>query len=1096
MNDWENPAVIGKNKLPAHVPLGAYTSAENALSGDRLASPYARLLNGTWKFHLAPAPERVPAGFFQPGYDVSAWANITVPGNWQLQGFDDKPIYTNTHYPFDPNPPFVPKENPTGCYRQVFSVDPAWSGREIFLSFESVDSAFYLWINGQEVGYSQDSRLPAEFNITSYVQAGENTLAAQVMRYSDGSYLEDQDFWLLSGIQRDVILYSKPAVYLRDFTVRTLLDDRYEHANLAVEAFIPRAADRTSYRVDAMLYDAQGAPVFEKSVTAPVSDNTSWNMQPAHKTACATFSPIPVQKPNLWTAETPYLYTLVLTLKDSQGQSVDFESCRVGFRQVEIKDSLILLNGKRLVLRGVDRHEHHPERGRALTVEDMRTEIILMKQLNFNAVRTSHYPNDPHWYDLCDEYGIYLIDETNLETHGVEGELSHDPAWAAAYLERAARMVLRDKNHPSVLFWSLGNESGAGPHHAAMAAWIRSYDPTRLVHYESGRPGPEVSDVFSVMYPNLDWIRSVLADPHEKRPIIMCEYAYAKGNVSGNFFKFWDLVDKEPRFQGGFIWDWNDKALLHTTPDGQKYWAYGGDFGDGFNFKQPNEDPQMCCNGIVGPDLAPHPGAYEVKKVQAPLGISAMTMQDVIAAYFTGALADILPEIQTTDPHEVMEMFTPGVMESRLAGHFIVHNKYHSLSLSHLDIHWELAEDGQVIQSGYLPPLALAPGKKASVKIQAAPAQVVPGAEYHLKVSFVLAHDTPWAAKGHEVAWEQFALPVRSPLPPSSIPLAELAELELVEGSDQVTLLGSGFKVVFNKIEGQLIAWQAGGLELIQAGPVENFYRAPTDFDLLMGNPPASIHKWRAAGLDRLERRVLDFEVFPHVGKKVIEVRVSSFLCAEGKQDGIHSQMVYRVYGNGEIVLSDQVLASERLPYLPRIGLELRLPRQLDQMTWFGRGPHENYVDRKLGAAVGVYHSTVADQLTPYVYPSECGGREDVRWLTLTDRSGCGLLVADLVDHQGSSPTRAVGQRGLHVDALHHTTQDLEEARHLYRLKPCDAVILHLDGWHMGVGGDDGWMASVYEEFLLYPGRYFYSLRLRPVTSGDDPAALRRATLA
>jgi len=926
------------------VPLGAYPDTENALAGNRKASPNMQLLNGSWKFHLAPCPEEVPAGFQNDNFDISGWANIIVPGNWQLQGFDDIPIYTNVAYPFPPNPPFVPKENPTGCYRHVFTLDPSWLGRNIYLLFESVDSAFYLWVNGQEVGYSQDSRLPAEFDVTPYVHAGENTIAVQVMRYCDGSYLEDQDMWLLSGIQRDVILYSKPRVALEDYMVRTMLDNRYEDATLSIEAQITSVDGLTDWSLEAMLYDADGKPLFANPLTAHFNDRVLH--QRGIKTGWAIISQV-VEYPYKWTAETPYLYQLVLTLKDPQGKAVDFESCRVGFRQVEIKNSLILLNGRRLVLRGVDRHEHHPERGRALTEEDMRTEIKLMKQFNFNTVRTSHYPDDPFWYELCDEYGIYLIDETNLETHGVWDDLSNDPLWLHAYMERASRMVLRDKNHPSVLFWSLGNESGCGTNHAAMTAWIKAYDPTRLVHYESGRPGPEVSDVYSVMYPNLDMMKQVLADPNEKRPIVMCEYAYAKGNSTGNFFKFWDMVDAFPRFQGGCIWDWNDKALLATNEQGQKYWAYGGDFGGDFNYHQPHEDPQMCCNGVVGPDLVPHPGAFEVKKVQAPVGIG---------------------------PVDVLE------------GRFVISNKHHTLDLNHLEIAWGLAEDGRMIQSGNLPPLELEAGAKSELVIPFHKPEVLqPGAEYHLKIRFLLAEDTPWAAKGHEVAWEQF--PVLFPVPQKrTVAISELPALVMEATDEQVVLTGPDFQAVFSKADGMLTSYRACGQELLKAGPRENYFRAPTDIDLLCGNPPASIHKWRAAGLDRLERTMLAYEV-AQIQPQMVRVRVHARLSAADQQAGFDSEVTYHVFGNGEITVTNTVMVEDRSPmlppasinglppewladhrwkyYIPRVGMELNLSGTLETLTWYGRGPHENYSDRKLGAAVGVYQSTVTDQFMP-----------------------------------------------------------------------------------------------------------------------------------
>ena len=1036
LRDWENPSVTGRNKQPGHVPLGAYPNVELALSCDRNASPYVKLLNGLWKFHLAPRPEEVPAGFQAEDFDVSAWENIAVPGNWQLQDFDDIPIYTNVAYPFPPNPPFVPEENPTGCYRHSFSLDPAWLGRNIYLVFESVDSAFYLWVNGQEVGYSQDSRLPAEFDVTPYVHTGQNTLAVQVMRYCDGSYLEDQDMWLLSGIQRDVILYSKPKVSLQDYIVRTHLDNRYEDAVLHIEAQITRLPVPSDYSVEAMLYDAEGMPVFQTPVTARFNDRALH--QTGIKMGWAEISR-PVANPKKWTAETPYLYRLVLTLRDPQGTAVDFESCRVGFRQVEIKDSVILLNGKRLVLRGVDRHEHHPERGRALTEEDMRTEIKLMKQLNFNAVRTSHYPNHPYWYDLCDIYGIYLIDEADIETHGVWDDLSNDPLWLNAYMERATRMVLRDKNHPSILFWSLGNESGTGPHHAAMTAWIHAYDPTRLVHYESGRPGPQVSDVFSVMYPHLDRIKQVLADPDEKRPVIMCEYAYAKGNATGNFYKFWDMVDAFPRFQGGCIWDWNDKALLAVNEKGQKYWAYGGDFGGDFNYHQPNEDPQMCCNGVVGPDLTPHPGAYEVKKVQAPLGILP---------------ADVLH------------------------GRFTIWNKYHSLGLNHLDIHWELIENGIPIQTGSLPPLDIAAGAKGELLVPFQTPKVFPsGAEYHLNIHFLLSEETSWAPKGHEVAWEQFLIPFPV-TPKTTISLPTMPNLAVKVDDNQVKITGKDFQVIFSKTEGVITSYQYDGREMLKSGPCENYYRAPTDFDLLMGNPPASIHKWRTAGLDRLERTVISFDTF-QPNQKMVEVGVHAGLCAPDKHDGIDSQVIYHVYGNGDISVANKVLINERLPYVPRIGIELILPRHMDTLTWYGRGPYENYTDRKTGAAIGYYMSTVTEQFTPYVYPSECGGKEDTRWLTLTDRDGNGLMI--------------VGLDKLHFDALHYSISDLEKAKHLDVLHPREEVILHLDGWHMGVGGDDGWMAQVHNEFLIYPGKYHFAFLLKPLTGKQEPSVLARA---
>jgi beta-galactosidase len=1055
--DWENPLITGRGRRLMHVPLAAYPDALSALAGDPKSSPYARLLNGAWKFYLAPNPETVPDQFFSAAYDDAGWTNIPVPSNWQLPaiqlpGFKDNPIYANVHYTFEPNPPYPPADNPTGCYRMSFLIDPAWSGRSVFLLFEGVDSNLTVWVNGQEVGYSQDSRLPAEFDITAYLHEGENLLAARVMRYCDGSYLECQDFWRMSGIQRDVVLYSKPAVCLEDFSVRTTLDSSYRDACLAVDVRVTRTPALSSYTVEAMLYDAHGRAVLPHWLSGSPCLETSFNARDAQKTGVVHLEQA-VAAPDLWTAETPTLYRLVLVLKDGQGKAVDFEGCRLGFRQVEIKDGMLLLNGQRLVMRGVDRHEHHPIRGRALTEADMRQEIEVMKQLNFNTVRTSHYPDHPAWYDLCDEYGLYIIDEANLETHGLGGELSQDPLWASAYLERGARMAMRDKNHACVILWSLGNESGSGPHHAAMANWIRAYDPTRFIHYESGLPGPEISDVFSCMYPNLEQMRQLLADPREKRPLMMCEYAYAKGNSTGNFYKFWDMVDTYPRFQGGCIWDWNDKALLHTTPDGKPYYAFGGDFGPDFDYQrfyQNSEDPQMCCNGIVGPDLTPHPGAYEAKKVQAPVAVSLATGQWGRAA------------------------------QDARTGQVVVWNKYQFLSLSHLSIQWELVEDGQTLQSGALPPLDLPAGQRAALTIPfATPAVPVPGAEYFLNIRFKLAEPTPWAPAGHEVALEQFALGLQTPANPR-VPPDSLPELSLAEGKDDLRISGADWEVAFGKTTGSITAYRVHGIDLLQSGPFENYNRAPTDVDLLMGNPPASIHQWRAAGLDRLERRVMSMSA-TRINPRQVEIRVVSRICAPGNLDGIDSEIAFRVFGGGQLCVANTVSISERLPHLPRVGLELVLPPGFENLTWYGRGPHENYADRLRSALVGRYTSRVDDQFTPYVYTSESGGKEGLRWLALTNDQGYGLHLT------GFAP--------LHFDALHYTIADLTRSHHPTELTRRSETILHLDAAHMGVGGDDGWMAAVHPEFLVRPGRYHFAVTLRPVQAGQDLAELGRERL-
>ncbi|MGC9347747.1 MAG: glycoside hydrolase family 2 TIM barrel-domain containing protein [Anaerolineae bacterium] len=1053
--DWENPRFVGRNKEPGHVPLGAYDSVETALTCDPTASPNVRDLNGRWDFHLAPNPDDVPEGFYREGFDTKDWGEIDVPGNWQLPmhwetlgagaaEIEDRPIYLNVHYPFEPDPPHVPDANPTGCYRTTFELDIDTASHNVFLLFESVDAACYVWVNGEEVGYSQGSRLPAEFDITPYVRSGDNLLAVEVLRYCDGTYMEDQDMWRMSGIQRDVLLITKPKVALRDFTVRTTFDDRYEDATLYVEACVnadlavhdERLRD---YTVTAMLYDGENRPVFAEPLTAPIQSQTPYRAET--RARCAQLDS-DVIAPSHWTAETPYLYTLVLQLLGPQGDVLDIESTCLGFRQIDIEDGVLLLNGKRLVLRGVNRHEHHPERGRALTEADMVRDIKLMKQLNFNAVRTSHYPSHPRWYNLCDAYGLYVIDEANIETHGVHGELSQDPNWAHAYLERAIRLAQRDKNHPSVIFWSLGNESGVGPHHAAMAAWLRAYDPTRLVHYESGHPGPEVSDVYSVMYPDLDAMRRLLANPAETRPVLMCEYAYAKGNSTGNFFKFWDMVQAYPRFHGGFVWDWHDKALRHTTADGIPFYAYGNDFGGGFDYSRDNKDPQMCCNGIVDPDLVPHPGAYEVKQVQAPVSVTTLDEQD-------------LPE-----------------------GRLTVHNRYRTRGLEHLAISWDVTEDGEVVDSGQLLPLDIPAGQTGLLRVPfQLPEDQKCDAEYYLDVHFKLASAEPWAPEGHEVAWRQFRLPVGVRTQPPGVGTAWQGNVQLHEESAHFTVAAGDTTVRFDRTSGVITNYESGDRELLLQGPVECYYRAPTDIDLLMGNPPANVHKWRRAGLDRLERAVSQVEA-TQINPHEVQVRVTANLSAPDRAAGIDSDVVHRVFADGAMKVEDTVIIPESFPFVPRVGMELRLPGRYEYLTWYGRGPHENYVDRKRGAAVGRYESTVDEQFTPYVYPTESGGKEDVRWLALTDASGSGLLVA--------------GPPLFHFDALHYTIDDLADAGHPHELTRLNDVILHIDARHMGVGGDDGWWSQVHDEFLIHPGHYHVTFWLHPLSASDDPAAVAR----
>jgi beta-galactosidase len=1049
-NDWENQHVLQINREPIHVPLGAYENGKQAETRNRRASKYVKLLDGTWKFKLAGNPMEVPEEFFAEGYNVSNWDNITVPGNWEMQGFGI-PIYTNVMYPFDMsdpssphirnagkgsyfdsntfktslNPPFVPSDNPTGCYVTKFQVPEGWDGRDIFINFESVDSAFYLWINGEKVGYSQDSKLCAEFNITEFLKSGENTLAVQVMRWCDGSYLEDQDYWHLSGIQRSVILYSKPKIHIRDFKVMPLLDDRFKDGELIAYCYVNKGENYANYSIKAKLLDAEGNVVAQEENLPIWAESPMYMRSKYLPEAGAAIIDLKVKSPVKWSAENPYLYTVVFTLSDKEGNEVDFESCSVGFRRIEIsKEGVIKLNGKRLIVRGVDRHEHHHETGRALTEEWMRKEIMLMKKLNFNAVRTSHYPNDPRWYDLCDELGICLVDEANLETHGAQSLLSKDPEWAQAYLDRAVRMVMRDKNHPSILFWSLGNESGAGMNHAAMANWIRYYDPYRLVQYEGGDPNSLISDVRVPMYPQMSWVADVMADSTDLRPMVMCEYAYAKSNSTGNFKEFWDYVDKYPRFQGGFVWDWCDKAITKYTEDGRKYWAYGGDF----NEPVVNNVLDMCLNGVVLPDLSLHPGAYEIKKWQAPVRVKA---------------------------------------KDALKGEFTIYNKYIDLTLSHLDIKWEVIENGLKIQEGILKALDIAPETSGELTVPFTAPELKADGEYFINLYFVLNKDFPWAEAGHEVYSDQFVIPYKVPQKKLEV-VSLMPEFQLSETENSYEIKGQSFKVCFDKKQGMLTGYEYENSKLLNNGALENYFRALTGIDDGQGGGTSIGKDWLDAGLNRLERSVENIAIY-RSGDTAVHVEVKLSLRAEELDYGFNSLMRYTIQGDGSIKVENNVEASSNLPILPRVGLTITVPEGLGNFKWYGRGPHENYSDRKLSAHFRVYESTVDEQHFPYILPVECGGKEDVRWFTLTNEQGKGLQFEAI--------------KPFHLDVHRNSVEDYYKARHTVELNPRDEIFVNIDCVHSGLGGDTGWHKNIHEEYQVKPGNYYYGFTIKPIYS-------------
>jgi beta-galactosidase/beta-glucuronidase len=1015
IRDWENPEMLGINCELTHATFVPYQTVEAALEDERGASHYFKLLNGAWAFYYAPNATHLPKDFERPDFAAADWDTIPVPSNWQMHGYG-RPHYTNVAYPFPVDPPHVPQDNPIGLYRRTFVIPAGWAERQIFLMFEGVDSAFYLWLNGQKVGYSQGTHLPAEFNITSYLQLGENSLVVQVFQWSAGSYLEDQDKWRLSGIFRDVYLFATPGVHLRDTRLRTLLDANYHNAVLELHTQIKNYTEDEASKIKlaAHLLDAAGQIVFEKEVgnaqRLASGETIGWEVA------------INVTKPHKWSAEDPYLYTLLLSLY-SGSDLLEVQRFAVGFRKVEVRDGIFLFNGLPLKLQGVNRHDFHPDLGAAISYEVMLQDIRLMKQHNINTVRTSHYPNDPRWLDLCDRYGLYVIDEADLETHGMEalgdrGLLAKDSLWHAAHVDRAVRMVERDKNHPSIIIWSLGNEAGYGPNHDAMADAIRALDPTRLIHYEGAGEAP-MPDIVSVMYPRVEDLIEQGNRTDDPRPFFMCEYAHAMGNGPGNLKEYWDAIRTYPRLMGGCIWEWIDQAIRQVTPDGIEWFAYGGDFGD-----YPN-DGDFCVDGLCFPNRVPHSGLVEYKKILEPVQVEAVDLN---------------------------------------AGRIKIHNRYYFLSLSHLLGVWQLRQDDELLDQGRLPELNIAPQAELTVELPYRLPEPRPGASYWLDITFTLLTDTAWAKPGHTLATAQFEISLKKISAPT-LKLTEMPLLSIDLNTDQhlLTVKGETSTLVFDTYHGVIETWTYEGVPLITRGPQLNVWRAPTDNDVHIAK------EWRAAGLDRLTTNVRRFEVVKTLDQALL-LEVDTVLAGLAQPPAFACTYRYTIYGSGDILIETLFKPLRSLPVLPRLGLQMRLPRALDDFTWYGRGPQESYADRKESALVGVYSGVVKDQYVPYVFPQEYGNKTDVRWAALTDLQGTGLLA---LAPQGGAL--------LNVSAQEFTTEALTEAKHTYELKPCGEIILNLDHLQAGLGSNSCGPGPL-PPYLIEPIERRFAVRLRPIT--------------
>ena len=1033
---WQNPEVFEINKIQPHNISIPFDKQDESGKYYREHSNYYQSLNGDWQFKMTHSPLVEPADYTLPNSDDSQWNTIDVPSNWQLRGYG-QPIYTNQVHPFEVNPPIVPTDsNETGYYRTWFKVEPLKKER-LILHFAGVQSACYVYLNGKEVGYSEGSMTPAEFDITEYVTEEKNLLAIKVIRWSDASYLEDQDFWRLSGIYRNVFLYKLPETYLWDYQVETNLDAKYKNALLNVTGLIRTEKDvqagTPSLFVE--LTDKERQLVFkEQAQLTPTEGGYRFNFSQQ------------VQSPDLWSPETPHLYSLNFKLESKN--SSNWYGERIGFREVEIKDAQVHLNGVSVYFKGVNRHEFDPVNGRCVTEESMIRDIKLMKQHNFNSVRTSHYPDQERWYDLCDEYGLMVMDEANLESHYLWSHKNQSPVlypeWKEAIVNRGVSMFQSDKNHASILLWSLGNEAGNGPNIQAMYDTIKVMDNSnRPIHYEGKAMWKPMEwsntknifdelahmlsalrwmtqlneyDINSAMYPSPK-VAKRMAKKDKKRPVIICEYAHAMGNSTGHFKSYWDLFEQYPNLQGGYIWDWVDQGLLQHTDDGEPYFVYGGHFGE----KQ--HDADFCINGIVFPDRTLKPAMEEIKKVQQFIRFYPVDLS---------------------------------------AGRIKIENRYHFQSLKGMQVKWELQESGNVLQEGIVAPGDIRPNQAKKLNLPITAYTMKPGKRYFIKLDVQLSKDENWANRGHVVAWEQFEL--ANNLVVQETLLANNVTIKNDQNSIEVT--GDDFNIQFSKVDGSLVEWTCKGESLIEKGPKINVWRAPTSNDMgtkFNSDPRFTWHwvQWTKNGLDSLSLSEVQVEKSQLSDSEVL-VEVHGILT--GKKTRITVNTTYRINGQGEITVTNDLKANRNLNW-PKIGTVIQLPGTYENITWFGKGPHENYDDRSMAAPYGRYNSTIDGLTVPYVKPMENGNRSAVDWLEVTNTAGKGIRI------EGNA---------FNFSAHRYSLKNLCQAKNTIDLKDSGSVWINVD-YKQNALGSESFMFNYLDEYVLKGKKFSYTFKMKPL---------------
>ncbi len=922
LQDWEDPNVFSINMMEPHAIFHVYTNPEDAMNKSWQQSDRYQSLNGIWKFKWSVTPTKRPKNFYKPDYNISHWDTIKVPSNIELQGYS-APIYTDVPYPFEPNPPFVPYDhNPIGSYKRKFTIPADWKDQQVIIHYGAVNSAMYLWVNGQKVGYGEGSKTPMEFDITPYLQDGENDLAVELYRFCSGSYLEDQDMWKMSGIERDVYLVARTPDHLRDFFVHASLTNEYTDGTLNVDVELQRAT-KEKLNVSIELFDGDKLIAQKKQVAKGTQADLNIALDQ------------PIKNVRKWTAETPDLYNLRITLSDSKMNVLESTVRSIGFRTSEIKNRQLLVNGQPVTIRGVNRHEHSAINGNILSEADMINDIRLMQAHNINAVRASHYPNMACLYELCDEYGMYVVDEANIESHGMgygEESLAKDTAWLATHMNRTQRMLERTKNHPSIITWSLGNEAGDGINFEKTYAWIKSRDNSRPVQYEQAR-SKDHTDITAPMYATIDWMREYIEGDY-KKPYILCEYAHAMGNSVGNLQGYWDLIDSEPSLQGGFIWDWADQTFTAKDDEGKSYYAYGGDLG----YVGISNDSSFCANGLVTSDRKPNPHIYEVKKVYQPL------------------------KVLETDASK---------------GEFKLWNRFNFIGTDNYELSYTITYYGEVVERKSIDMPVVAPQDTVAFSVDYGKLTSKLGGEYLITFTISQKKASALLENGHETGWDQFVVESfgKEGASPSK------SSLKVKEKGNQIVIANKQYSVVFNKQSGEMTNWIIEGEEMLEAPLQPNFWRAPTENDLAWGMTQ------KCASWKNVDWQAVDTKI------KKENDRVELIIKQALSQENSFVTTTYQVFENGDIEVSANFSINDTLPDIPRVGLAFKTDAAFDNLQWYGRGPLESYADRKSGMKKGVYSGKVWDQYYPYVRPQETGLKEDVSWFTLTNEAGKGILI-------------------------------------------------------------------------------------------------------